>query len=456
MKLKLSKTSKKLIALSLVLTLIITFGLPWFLEGRTGASSSQISLSFEGIGNGLDPKGNHFDINEIKSEEVLKRAIDSAGLEDQINTEQLRKMIVIEPLAGSNALGELTKMSTTSAKTKSIIEKSINTGDYRITVKEIGLIPNPLESLKISKAIAKEYKKYFKEAYLVDSTISSPYEKEDIFALDHPEMMLVMKQDSDSLVRYIGGFVNSSPDFISQKTGLTFADLEAQAEVIRDKEIGSAANIVDYYVLTKSGSDRIAYENIKMKRANLSLKKSDGVVSRVGYILNSYDNSSNYIVPSEDAGDLVGTQENEFYGNLMDQLVASKNTAINAKYNVAEIQKHLDKLSQSNEQIDKSKLAKSVETDAKQAYERMEKLREQVKVLAQENYDLNIGSKISISKAGYKVNTWGNFLANFIMLLMLLNITRFIFFFFKSKGKNYFKEVVGLRIKKHYEKLVKN
>ncbi|QHI71305.1 hypothetical protein [Aminipila terrae] len=343
-------------------------------------------------------------------------------------------------------------MTTRVDKTESVAEKQVNTGDYKITVKEIGMLPNPFVNLKLSKAVMNEYKDYLKASYLKDSTVSSAYKKEDIFSLDYQEMMLVMEQDADALVRYIGTFEKNSPEFVSQKTGLTFADLRSQAEIVRDKDIGSTSDIVDYYVLSKS-TNRAAYENVKLKRANLTLNKNQGIENGMDYILKAYNNTSNYIIPSEEAGNLADSQENEFYGSLMDQLVSSKNAAISSKYDVTKIEQHLNKLSHPNNAANIQNMTKSVEKDAKAAYERMERLRKQVKILAEENYDLNIGSKIGISKSSYKVNMWGHIFVNFVMMLALLSILRCIFVFYKTIDKTYIKEEIEKYMKYWHEKI---
>ncbi|QIB69108.1 hypothetical protein Ami103574_07135 [Aminipila butyrica] len=442
MKRRLSIRTQKLMAVSLILALLITFACPWLAEGRTGSATTYISLAFDGIGEGLDSKGNHFDINEIKNEEILKKVLKNTGLEKKYTPQELKQRIVITPLAGKSALNELTKMNIRVDKTESVAEKAIHTGDYEITVKEIGLLPNPFANLKLSKALVTEYQNHLKTAYLKDSSVSLAYKKDDMFSLDYPEMMLVMAQEADALVRYIATFEKNSPEFVSQKTGLTFADLRSQAETVRDKEVGNTADIVDYYILSKD-DNRSAYENVKLKRANLILTKDQGIEGGINYILQAYDNTSNYIIASEDAADLATSQENEFYGMLMDQLVNSKHATISAKYDVTKIQQHLDKLSHPQNPETVEAMTKSVSKDAKVSFERMEELKSQVKALAEENYDLNIGSKISISKASYHVHTWGNLLVNFILFLILVKLIHSLYLYYKGKEKDYFREALA-------------
>ena len=116
-------------------------------------------------------------------------------------------------------------------------------------------------------------------------------------------------------------------------------------------------------------------------------------------------------------------EENEYYAELLDQQVETKNQAIDLRYNRQEIEKNIMKLTTPDIGLEQyARYAGEVVTTAENAYARMDSLKEQALTLANENYDENIGSKIVTKNIGYKVNAWGNVLINFILFLIVVYI----------------------------------
>jgi len=425
----------KLLVIVLILTVAITYAAPWIVTEHTGTSSSNINLTFEGIGRGMDSKGNSFNINEIKSKEVLTEALKDAKMSDELTIGQFRRLITIKPIVGREALNKLTYITAVTGKTEDVGEKVSYPSQFVIGVKDVG-IPSYKSTQKLEKSLTKAYFNYLESKYLVNETSEPAYSEKELMELDYPEMMVDLNQQADALVRYSEGFVKSSPEFASEKTGITFADLNAKALVIRDTDVRNTTAVVNYYILTKDLKNRFIYEEVRLKRANLILSKAQGKDISTSQILNIYDNSDNFMFASGGI-DTIGLEpsENKYYDELMSRYITSKNSTIEASYNVSDIQKNISKLNSPGLTPDEyaTRVDQTVES-AKSSYSDIDIIKKQIKELAKENYETNIASKMGTTKANYQINTWGGFIINFIILGVLAVLIGLGYTWIKKNG----------------------
>jgi hypothetical protein len=409
----------KILVASLILTLLFTYGAPLVIDGNWGQAYGHLNLSFEGISRGLDPKGNAFDINEIKSEEVLAATIKELEWQEKYTTDELRPVISIRPVVSNQALEQLTALVEVEGKTEKVLQNRLNTGHYVILVKT-GKVLSMQESKDMLNVLLGQYQIYLKNRYLSEMAVAPGYTRDEVLALDYTEMMLVLGQEGDSLVRYISSFMRSAPDYVSPDLNLSFSDLLAQARLVRDTDIGNAEALVRYAMLTKDAEDRIALENVRLKRMDLNMVKANGAAGSVSTVLAVYNNETNYLItPDILMNQSLKAEENQYYADLLDQQVETKNRAIDLRYNRQEIEKNIRKLTTPDIGLEQyTRYAAEVVTTAEKAYARMDTLKEQALLLANENYDKNIGSKIVTRNIGYQLNSWGNTLLNFLLIFV--------------------------------------
>lgn len=401
----------------IVLALLLSYAVPYALTGQFGTSWARISLSFDGIGEGLDPKGNPFDINDIKSDVVLKGAIEKAGLTDSLSASRLRSLIAIVPQVSSGALAQLTTLGSTSTKTLSVSEKVVHPSQFTIQLKDKGM-PSLFSDKALLNAILSSYNEYLKAKYLMDAQEEQYYTKEEILALDYPEMVDILDQQAAALTRFVNGFVRNAPKFVGKESGLSFSDLYEQSVAIEEMDISGLSGIVDHLMLTRDAQRRTNYEESLLKRANLSLQKAAGRQTNLETILNMYNNTENYAFIWQNTSEMEERGgDDPYYNSLINQTVSSKSATINARYNRDEIQKDIDKLANSTltEAAYQERRAQ-VEKEAAGIYDKMEALRTQVRVLADENYEENIAAKTSMTMASYDLNSSGHPVLWFILL----------------------------------------
>lgn len=414
----------KLLAIVVLITIAFTYILPWVSTRQIGDASAHLALSFEGIGQGLDPRGANFNINVIKSDQVLNAVIKEMKLEKKLTSKELRKLITITPNVNGGALGEITKISTIEGKIETVAHKIVRPNQFTIGVKDVNL-PGPMTTNKILNTLLKSYEEYFKSKYLLSSGVEPTFTKKELLALDYKEMITAMDQEAEALVRYTNGFAKENQTYTSEKLKLSFNDLLVQATTVRDVNVSNLSGLVNSYVLTKEPGTRIMYEQSTLERAKVGVQKSGGKELTVNEIAAIYDNTSNFFFAgTEDANSGVALdaekQENVFYDDLMNILVDSKKGSIDTKYTVLEIEKAIDKLA--NPYLTPEQTVFRTEQIMKgisDTYQLMADTRKKVELLAEENYETNIAPKINYTKANYSVNSLGSVVINFLLFLAI-------------------------------------
>lgn len=450
---KLNKKSlKKPLIILLVIAVLYTYALPWAITQQFAHTKTDITIAFEGVGKGLDPQGNRFDINEMKSDKILKKAIEKSGLAEKVSAAELQRKLFILPMAEHDTLRELLTLTTINGKSQEIKERMVYPTSFTIGLIDTGF-PSYFSDKKLLQTILSLYKEQLKSKYLADILSEPAYTTDEILKMDYPEMMKVLEQEAESLLLYIDSYADNEPQFRSQETGLTFKDVKQQATLLKDTDISMMRSLVDFYELTEDAQSRILYEETMLKRAGVVASKLQGAELTTADILQIYDNNSNYIFASGDTGSVNLTPlENQFYGDLIQALVNKQTSYINAKYNQQDIQRAIAKLQAGTiTGAAYVTLTDEIKSGTRKALDRIEVLRKQTQGMAGEFYDSSIGNKIGMSGTSYDVKSNGNILINFVALTgiyILLNM--FYNDVKKSSYNRYLKIIVEpFRRKKH-------
>ncbi len=420
------KQAIKVLVILLILTLAISYGLPWLTTGQVGKISAGMVISFEGAGKGLDPQGERFDVNELKRDEVLQTAIDQAGLTDTVTASELKARLYILPVAGKDALKDLLTLTEISGKTQPIKEQIIYPTSFVIGIKDMG-VPSFISDRTLLEEVFVAYKAQLKDKYLSTSLSQPAYEKEDILQMDYPEMMKMIGQEIDGLIRYVRIYSENEPQYVSNTTGISFADLEQQAVLIKAADVENMQSLVDYYQLTRDQGSRILYEEAMLRRAQVTASKLQDAQYTVADILSIYDNSSNYIFASGDESSPLTPVENQFYGDLVGRLVDKQADAISARYEKDDIQKAIDKLMTSSlSGAAYADMTSEIEQGAKEVLEHIDTLKDTTRQMADEYYDQAIGNKVSVSPLHYQMNQTVNPALVFILLAALYFVIKIV------------------------------
>ena len=429
-----------LLGILLIIALAYTYLLPWQSTMQIGRASTTLAITSEGIGNGLDPLGNRFDINAIKSENVLSAAITAAGMKNKITVAELKKELFILPLSQTDTLANILSLTSVTGKAQDISEQITYPTSFVIGIKDTGL-PSITSDKKLLANVIVAYKAYLKSHYLTDTASEPVYNENEIAKLDYPEMMEAMTMEAETLGRYISNYMKYEPKYASKKTGLTFNDLYNQAEILKNTDVANLDSLVKYYRITKNPDTRIQYEETLLKRAAVVAETLKGTEMTTSQILAAYDNSSNYIFASADSSGInLEPTKNKFYSDLLNTLVEDQTASIKASYHQQDILDAIAKMQEGMISGDQYKATTvKIDSGVSNVIKQMDQLKKTTREMAEEYYTANIDSKIVASEPSYQFESYGNPICNYLILLAIILVGRMIvIYLYKSECRIYF------------------
>lgn len=243
---KIAGYGKKRIAIALsavfVLSLIMTV--------YTGIKTSYIdymivTLNYEGAKKGLNPDGSRFQIADIKSDKVLKDAINKLG-DNSLSVDDIHDRISIDSKMPLSAI----------EKTSSAIASGTN---YRYNPSEFDIYYSQKKKLGKNNTVAflhalsEAYNEYFLNKYS-EKNIILEFEMTDEFKeYDYYEKKRVLTEKINSMISYLGKHQEESPTFRATATGYSFENLTNMLINLRDQDLDK---LEAYIVQNKVSSDR--------------------------------------------------------------------------------------------------------------------------------------------------------------------------------------------------------
>lgn len=259
-----------------------------------------ISLNYDGAQHGLTPSQGRFDIEKIKSDEVISAAIEKTG-DKSLTVENVRPRITIDANMPKSAVD------------KTVSEIS-NGRQYSYTPAEFVIYYGQKNkfgknyTVDFLNALAESYKDFFASTYSDKNTVlefsnTSEYENED-----YDEICEILSDKTNSMINYLGQEQDKAVDFVSNDTGCRYSDLITSLVNIRDISIEKLSAYIQQNQVSKNKNTFLNkkkhlidsemrnydYLNGASNISNASLKIYDARISGVAF------------VPTVD-------EENEFY-----------------------------------------------------------------------------------------------------------------------------------------------
>lgn len=278
---------------------------------NNNASSATMSLNYAEASAGLNPNSTRFNMSEIVSQSVMSRVVKAAGLDGEIEWDELAKCVSTSSVdRGKSSSGYI---STTY---------QISYNQSKLSTKPKHL-PNPEDMIKL---ICTTYKSYFLDNYGDNKSILS-YEPlvadndEPYIAISSLEVKL------NQIYRYINMRIKENKTYKDEETGLSFISLMKDVENMINYDIGNIYAFILETGVTKDQPTLIALETYKnlieqLAYDNLMVKydaDTDGIVL--------YDEAMSAIVMIPSV-----TQSNEYYmsrtNNAADSMAKSADSEL--------------------------------------------------------------------------------------------------------------------------------
>lgn len=281
------KNKYKIAAVCLVLALALSITNYYKSSSR---ASANISLNYAEASLGLNPNRTRFDINEFKSTAVMERAIQKAGLSDDVSPDKLASCISLSAVDPVNASSSSDYINTT----------------YHISfVNHLG-IKNP-DTATLFQILCSTYKDYFMENY-GDNQGLLTNEFPDFFE-DEPFLRLKsLSMRAEQINRYVSARVRENESYTDEESGQSFLMISKELQNVIDYDIPTINSFILKSGLAQNRDRLISTLNYKVKIEDLEYQRQMAFYNSDKNGINLYDRAMSAIVmiPTID-------EMNEFY-----------------------------------------------------------------------------------------------------------------------------------------------
>ena len=209
-----------------ILVFVCVFAVMWTIisyVGSFGKKTVILSLNYEEASKGQNPNLTRCNVYELKSDEVMERVIEYAGLQDDITAEELADHVDIAENSSGKTIDPLdtntyyisTSYTVTYTKDKKI--HNISTDD-------------------MVELICKAYNDIFHEKYVGTKSVLQ-YDLGDIDGLEYIEIARLFTKKSDQMLRYIQQRIEQNATYRSEVTGQSFQTIRRMIQNVQSYSI---------------------------------------------------------------------------------------------------------------------------------------------------------------------------------------------------------------------------
>ena len=243
-------------------------------------------LNYPRATEGLYPNGMRFNIYEIKSSEVMERAIAYAGLTGQVAPEALADCLRVRNGSTTSASGSSNFICTS----------------YSITFTDrIGLRGRSANTM--IALVCKAYKDYFIEHYTDNQVVLSI--TDPFFETDEYLMQIDLIQiKANQLLRYVGGRLRENKNYGDPVSGLSFSALNQQLTNFLKYNVSNLSSYVLESGIANDKADLMAILDYKTRMNTLSYDRAMAAYTVDNEGISIYDKTMSAIVmiPTTDSG----------------------------------------------------------------------------------------------------------------------------------------------------------
>lgn len=260
----------------------------------------EISLNYDGAQYGLTPSSGRFDISKIKSDEVIRAAIEKTG-DKNLTVENVKPRITIDAKMPKSAID----------KTVAAISRgesySYTPAEFVVYYSQADKFGKNYTTVFLN-ALAESYNEFFCKTYSDKNNVLIFDNNSEYDGYDYDEICTLLSDKVNSMINYLGQKQESGADFVSAETGFKYSELVTSLINIRDISI---EKLNAYIYQNKISKDKPLFLNKKQHLIDNETRKYDnlsGASEISNKILKLYDPriSGVAFVPSVD-------EENEYY-----------------------------------------------------------------------------------------------------------------------------------------------
>lgn len=355
-----------------------------------GQVSVLVNFSFDGIEAGMDPMGNKFDVNEIKSKDIIEECLEELEITDS-NTEKIYSNIAISGLVPSNVIDRITYYSPVYGSDEIVSSKNIQDSTYYPTQYTITLDCRKSglsrkESASFLNLLSEKYSKKFFESYGYNKSLEKAVIAIDYHDYDYVDAVSVFDSSLKSLKEYIDDLAKKDNiRFRSETSGFTFADLSRSIETIRTEDLDMILSYIVSNNITKDRENLIVNYQFKIEELTRSRNIYKERLKSINETISNYEKNSILIFGNAtDGANATLNQSSDTYDNMIDDKVRAETGLSKCEQNISLYEERIKSLKKGDT---KSGSAEIVEKDFEKLNSKINTLLETVNETAVEYFE---------------------------------------------------------------------
>lgn len=382
-----------------VIAAVVAFVLP--IVGSAIFSADQhkemtalVSFTYGGIERGLDPNGSVFDVNSIKTPDVIEAALTKLN-HPLGELETIRRNIKIEGIVPSDTIDRLTiyngilENGTSGAiqAAQQILESSYYPTQFTVTFNYADTEYSNSEAVEVFNTILECYRDYFFEKYGYNEALGSAVSTIGYTDYDYAEAVDIFNSTLSTLRSYVNTLSREDTTrFRSATTGYTFADLSKSIEVIQSMDLDILSSYITVNNVTKDKDALIDYYEYRIDSLNRQKTIAEENLAVISASIEGYEKDTVMIFGNgTENTDTQYYQGSETYNSLFQQRINAQDelSTITQQINFYTTRMNTLKSKPAGSSAEKER----VETDLAKINDKINDLLEKINLTADEYYN---------------------------------------------------------------------
>lgn len=252
-------------------------------QSKTRSAKAFIALNYEEATKGLYPNQTRFNISLIKSDDVLDRAIEKAGMTGKITAQAMADNITAW---AASVDGMQLPSGTTSYKIATT---------YTVTYTRNDELDDRISTKDMLSLIVAAYKEVFYEKYTyVDVALSPDWSECD--AQEYMEIGSFFEKECNKIRRFLKSRANENGTFRSESVGESFVSLRQQIDNFIDIDLEKYDSYVLQSGLSKNRQRYISKLNYQNFLKNIDYQKYTAEYQNRLHTIDIYDSALTAVV----------------------------------------------------------------------------------------------------------------------------------------------------------------
>lgn len=336
-----------------VLVAVINVAVSSYSNVSEGKVSTIINFSFDGIESGLDPNGNKFDVNEIKSDDIIQQSLDELGLKN-VNVENIGKHISIDGIVPSNVINRITQYtpmigSDTVESSKIIQDTSYYPTQYKMEIEYSKSGLSKMEAANLLNEITGRYYDVFYARYGYNESLENAVKSIDYKDYDYIDAVDVFNTSLNSLKNYLNELESRDKTRFRADNGYTFADISASIDTICNEDLDWASSYISLKNVSRDKKTLVANYNFKIESLRRIKAVAKETIDALEDTIDVYEKNSILILGnSSDSTSATIDQSTDTYDNLIDQKISAEKEYASCEQKISLYEKRIKALESSS------------------------------------------------------------------------------------------------------------